>query len=124
MPVLDLEAGRTHEREDGGVDIPGEIVILRPQGALCSDAIAIFKNLIAQAPERGANRHGRQLTTGVLERIGLAGRLIDLGQARIEHAPEVDVAGAATGGQNYRFGGADGHTWLRAVHVAFGAVAL
>jgi hypothetical protein len=59
LPVLDLQAGGTHEREDGGMDIPDEIVVPCAQGSLCSDAIAIFQNLVPQAPERGANRHGR-----------------------------------------------------------------
>ena len=124
VPVLDLESRRRARAGGGGVDIPGEIVVPRAQGALRSDAIAIFQNLVPQTPERGANRHGGQLTTGVLERIGLAGCLIDLGQAGIEHAPEVDVAGAATGGHNHRFGGADGDARLGTVHVACGAVAL
>ena len=89
-----------------------------------SDAIAIFQNLVSQAPQRSTNRHGDQLATGVLVRIGLAGHLVDFGQARIEHAPEVDVAGAATGSEDDGFRSADVYTRLGTVHVAVGAVAL
>ena len=108
----------------GQLHIPHEIVVARPDGTLRSDGGAIFQHLVAQAPERGTDGHGGQLATGVLERIGFATDLVDLGQARIEHAPEVDIAGAAPGGEDDGFGGADGDARLGQVEVAIGAVAL
>ena len=44
---------------------------------------------------------------GVLIDVGLAGLLVFLGQPRIEHAAEVDVAGVAAGGDDDALGGAD-----------------
>src|SRR5262249_60072924 len=124
MPVLDLESCRTHEWEYGAAHIPREIVVARAQRTLCSDAIAVFQNLIPQAPQRGANRHGGQLATGVLERIGLAGNLVHLRQAGIEHAPEVDVAGTAASSKDHSSDGTDAHARLGTVNVAGGTVAL
>ena len=37
-----LKPDGTHEGEDGAMHIPGEIVVPRAQGALRSDAVAIF----------------------------------------------------------------------------------
>src|SRR5262249_41104770 len=106
------------------VHIPGEIVVPCSQGTLRSDAIAIFQNLVSQAPQRGANRHGSQFATGVLERIGLTSHLIDLCQAGIEHTPKVDVAGAATSGEDDGFSRTDAHSRLGAGNVPGRAVAL
>ena len=61
----------------------------------------------AVAHSDGADVHGGELAVGALVHVGLAGLLVFLGQPRIEHAAEVDVAGVAAGGDDDALGGAD-----------------
>ena len=62
---------------------------------------------IAGRPQRRADIHRGDLAVGVLVDVGLAGLLVFLGQPRIEHAAEVDVAGVAAGGDDDALDGAD-----------------
>jgi hypothetical protein len=59
---------------------------------------AEFAGLVVKPPERGADRHRRKLAAGILVRPRHPGEpAIFLGQARVEHAPKVDVTGRAAG---------------------------
>ena len=63
---------------------------------------------VAGRPERRADLHRGELAVGALERVGQAGLLVFLGQPRIEHAAEIDVAGVAAGGDDDALFGLDG----------------
>ena len=73
------------------------------------NAVAELAGLVIESPQRGADRHGGQLAAGVLVRPRHAGQAaIFLGQARIDHAAEIHVAGRTAGGDDHRFARADG----------------
>src|SRR6185437_1374036 len=96
--------------EDLAARLPGEIDVapLRADTAGLGDDRAEFGALIGEAPERGADRHRGELAARVLVRPRHAGEAaIFLGQARIEHAAELDIAGRAAGRDDHRLLGAD-----------------
>ena len=65
-----------------------------------------------------------ELTARVLKSIRFAADLDHRGQARVEHAAKIDIAGAAAGGDNHRFVRAQLHRRQRAFHIALGTKAL
>ena len=70
-------------------------------------AIPASDGLVGGAPQRRPHRHRRELAVPALPRPRLAGHLVLLGQPGVEGAPEVDVAGAAAGGDEQPLEGAD-----------------
>ena len=96
--------------EDFAARMPAHIhiAILAADRARLGDAGAELAGVIEQAPQRGADRHGGDLAAGVLIGPRHAGEAaIFLGETRIEHAAEIDVAGRAAGGDDDRLAGAD-----------------
>jgi len=89
VPILDAQSDRLHQREDGTLQLPGHVIPLGRQHPLGADIVAVFQGLVHQSPQRSADRHGRELTAGVLITVGLAGNRQHFGQARIEHAAEI-----------------------------------
>ena len=66
-----------------------------------------------RAPERGPDRHRRELAVGVLRRPPVAVDLVLLSQPRIEDPAEVDVVGVSAGGEDHPVSGADGESLSR-----------
>ena len=74
------------------------IAVLAADTPGLGQAVAEFAGLVEQPPQRGADRHRRELAAGVLIGLRHAGEAaIFLGQARIEHAAKIDVTGRSAG---------------------------
>ena len=84
------------------------VVVLAADRAGLGHVGAELAGLVVEAPQRGADRHRRDFAAGVLVRPRHAGEAaIFLGQARVEHAAEIDVAGRTAGADDDRLAGAD-----------------
>ncbi len=84
-----------------GIHMQVAVAVLAADHAGLGEGRAEFAGLVVEAPQRRADRHRGQLAAGVLVGPGHAGEAaIFLGQARVEHAAEVDIAGRAAGGDD------------------------
>ena len=91
-----------------GLEIEAEIAPPAADVTRLGDGGADLAGLRAGRPERRADVHRGELAVGALERVGQAGLLVFLGEPRVEHAAEVDVAGVAAGGDDDALLGLDG----------------
>ena len=91
-----------------GLEVEAEIAPAASDVARLGDGGADLAGLGAGRPERRADLHRGELAVGALERVGQAGLLVFLGEPRIEHAAEVDVAGVAAGRDDDALLGLDG----------------
>src|SRR5262249_22075231 len=123
LPILYVEAGGAHERKDRALNLPHDVIILRGESALGANGGAVLQGLIDQTPQRGPDRHGGELATGVLITIRFAPDLDHRGHPRIEHAAKVYIAGTASSGDDNRFGRAEIHGRFSAFDVPFRAKA-
>src|SRR5271166_5509956 len=77
------------------------VIVLASDRARFGHVGAEFAGLVVETPQRCADRHGRELAASILVGPRHAGETAILfGQARVEHAPEVDIAGRAAGADN------------------------
>src|SRR5437879_3546724 len=86
--------------------LPGEvdITVLAADAAGFRHHPAKLAALVVSAPQRSPDRHRRQLAACVLGRVGFTSdAAILFGEARIEDAPEFDVAGRASRPDDNRF---------------------
>ena len=103
MPIFHRQAGGAHQREERKLKLPRHVIPFRPQHPLGANVVAVLQRLVCKAPERGADCHRRQFAAGVLKGVGLTRNRQHLRQPRVEHAPEVQVAGHAAGGHDHGF---------------------
>ena len=99
---VEILAGRLPLGKHGGVSV------LAPDIPWLRDTGAEFPSLVGGAPKRCPDLHGGDFSAGILGSIGLARvAAVFLGEAGIEYAAEIHVAGAAAGGRDDAFPGAD-----------------
>ena len=100
LPIRHPEARRASAVEDRTAGEPLEmpVIVLASDRARLGHVRTELADLVIKTPQRRADRHGRELAAGILVGPRHAGETAILfGQARVEHAPKVDIAGRAAG---------------------------
>ena len=124
LPVAHAEARGADLGEDGAILGPPDVVRPRADDRPLAEGAVSIKRLVRRAPERCTNRHGGQLAAGILGRELVGGEREFLGQPRVEHPAEVDIARAPARADDDGLLGPDGDGFRVHVDVAVGAKAL
>ena len=111
LKVADRETRCSCRTEHRAAGLPLQVLVSppAPDVARLGDRSTRLARLARQAPQRRADRHRHDLAVATLTRPRLTGGLVFLGQARIEHPPELDVAGVAAGGDDHASSRLDVH---------------
>ena len=110
LPVRDAQARGAGALEHLAPRHPLQIAIaeLAADHAGLGERQSHLARLVEKAPQRGPHLHPGELAARVLVGPGHAGKAaIFLGQARVEHAAELDIAGRAAGRDHHRLRRAD-----------------